>query len=76
MAGIKGETLDPAAKAKDAPNGTFLPLAQYADFESLATNRAVKLQAEAPRSKKTEGQSTISSIIGGLSRAQTLAVAS
>lgn len=53
MAGIKGEKLDPAAKAKDAPNGTFLPLAQYADFESLATNRAVKLQAEA-RSQKTK----------------------
>jgi predicted Ser/Thr protein kinase len=52
MAGIKGETLDPAAKAKDAPNGTFLPLMQYSEFESLASNRAVKMQAEA-KSKKT-----------------------
>ncbi len=53
MAGIKSESLDPAAKAKDAPNGTFLPLAQYTEFESLATNRAVKMQAEA-RSRKTK----------------------
>jgi serine/threonine-protein kinase len=53
MAGIKGETLDPAAKAKDSPNGTFLPLAQYREFESLASNRAVKMQAEA-RSRKTQ----------------------
>jgi hypothetical protein len=53
MAGIKGESLDPAAKAKDAPNGTFLPLAQYREFESLASNRAVKMQAEA-RSRKTQ----------------------
>jgi serine/threonine-protein kinase len=53
MAGIKGESLDPTAKAKDAPNGIFLPLAQYAEFESLATNRAVKMQAEA-RSRKTK----------------------
>jgi predicted Ser/Thr protein kinase len=54
MAGIKGETLDPTAKAKDAPNGTFLPLMQYAEFEALASNRAVKMQAEA-KSKKTQG---------------------
>jgi serine/threonine-protein kinase len=52
MAGIKGEYLDPAAKAKDTPSGAFLPLAQYREFESLATNRAVKMQAEA-RSRKT-----------------------
>jgi len=54
MAGIKGETIDPTAKAKDAPNGTFLPLMQYAEFEALASNRAVKMQAEA-KSKKTQG---------------------
>jgi serine/threonine-protein kinase len=53
MAGIKGETLDPTAKAKDAPNGTFLPLMQYAEFEALASNRAVKMQAEA-KSRKTQ----------------------
>jgi hypothetical protein len=54
MAGIKGETLDPTAKAKDAPNGTFLPLMQYPEFQALASNRAVKMQAEA-KSKKTQG---------------------
>ena len=53
MAGIKGETLDPTAKAKDAPNGTFLPLMQYAEFQALASNRAVKMQAEA-KSRKTQ----------------------
>src|SRR5580700_3570881 len=54
MAGIKGETLDPTAKAKDAPNGTFLPLMQYPEFQALASNRAVKMQADA-KSKKTQG---------------------
>ncbi len=53
MAGIKGETLDPTAKAKDAPNGKFLPLMQYREFEALASNRAVKLQADA-KSRKTQ----------------------
>jgi eukaryotic-like serine/threonine-protein kinase len=53
MAGIKGETLDPAAKAKDGPNGTFMPLIQYAEFESLASNRAAKLKADA-KSRKTQ----------------------
>ncbi len=42
MAGIKSETIDPAAKAKDSPNGSFLPLAQYSEFAALATNRAVE----------------------------------
>jgi eukaryotic-like serine/threonine-protein kinase len=53
MAGIKGETLDLAAKAKDSPNGSFTPLAQYAEFASLATNRAAKMQAES-KSRKTK----------------------
>ncbi len=53
MAGIKSETLDLAAKAKDAPGGAFLPLAQYPEFSSLASNRAVKMEAEA-RSRKTQ----------------------
>ncbi len=53
MAGIKGETLDPAAKAKDSPNGTFLPLMQYPEFQALASNRAVKMQADA-KSRKTQ----------------------
>jgi serine/threonine protein kinase len=53
MAGIKGETLDPAAKAKDSPGGSFLPLMQYAEFAALASNRAVKLQADA-KSRKTQ----------------------
>jgi predicted Ser/Thr protein kinase len=53
MAGIKSETIDPAAKAKDSPNGSFLPLAQYAEFAALATNRAAKMQADS-RSRKTK----------------------
>lgn len=53
MAGIKSESLDPAAKAKDTPNGSFMPLAQYSEFASLATNRAVKIQADS-RSRKTK----------------------
>jgi eukaryotic-like serine/threonine-protein kinase len=53
MAGIKAETLDPTAKAKDAPNGTFLPLMQYGEFEALASNRAVKMKADA-KSRKTQ----------------------
>ena len=53
MAGIKSETIDAAAKAKDSPNGSFLPLAQYAEFAALATNRAVKMQADS-RSRKTK----------------------
>jgi eukaryotic-like serine/threonine-protein kinase len=53
MAGIKGETLDPSAKAKDSPNGSFLPLMQYSEFEALASNRAVKLKADA-KSRKTQ----------------------
>jgi len=53
MAGIKGETIDPSAKAKDSPNGTFLPLMQYSEFQALASNRAVKMQAEA-KSRKTQ----------------------
>jgi serine/threonine-protein kinase len=53
MAGIKGETIDPAAKAKDSPNGTFLPLMQYSEFQALASNRAVKMQADA-KSRKTQ----------------------
>jgi serine/threonine-protein kinase len=47
MAGIKGEKLDPTAKAKDSANGTFLPLMQYPEFAALASHRAVKMQAEA-----------------------------
>jgi serine/threonine protein kinase len=53
MAGIKSESIDPAAKAKDSPNGGFMPLAQYSEFASLATNRAVKMQADS-RSRKTK----------------------
>jgi serine/threonine-protein kinase len=53
MTGIKGETLDPAAKGKDSPNGSFLPLAQFQEFESLASKRAVKMQADA-RSRNTQ----------------------
>jgi serine/threonine protein kinase len=53
MAGIKGETLDPTAKAKDSPNGTFLPLMQYSEFEALASNRAVKIKADA-KSRRTQ----------------------
>ena len=53
MAGIKSESIDPAAKAKDSPNGSFMPLAQYAEFASLATNRAAKMQADS-RSRKTQ----------------------
>jgi eukaryotic-like serine/threonine-protein kinase len=53
MAGIKGETLDPTAKAKDAPSGSFLPLMQYSEFEALASHRAAKLQADA-KSRKTQ----------------------
>ncbi len=53
MAGIKGETLDPDTKAKDNANGKFLPLMQYPEFEALAANRAVKMQAEA-KSRKTQ----------------------
>jgi len=53
MAGIKGETLDPMAKAKESHGGSFLPLTQYREFEALATHRAVKMQAEA-RSRKTQ----------------------
>jgi len=53
MAGIKSETIDAAAKAKDSPNGSFLPLAQYAEFAALATNRAAKMQADS-RSRKTK----------------------
>ncbi|HEV8000984.1 MAG TPA: serine/threonine-protein kinase [Planctomycetaceae bacterium] len=53
MAGIKGETIDPAAKAKDSPSGSFLPLMQYTEFQALASHRAVKLQAEA-KSRKTQ----------------------
>ncbi len=53
MAGIKAETIDPAAKAKDSPNGSFLPLMQYAEFQALAANRAVKMQADA-KSRKTQ----------------------
>jgi eukaryotic-like serine/threonine-protein kinase len=53
LAGIKGETLDVAAKAKDSPNGSFHPLIQYAEFESLASKRAVKAEAEA-KSRKTQ----------------------
>ena len=53
MAGIKSETLDPTAKAKDSPNGTFLPLMQYSEFEALASNRAVKMKADA-KSRRTQ----------------------
>jgi predicted Ser/Thr protein kinase len=53
MAGIKGDTLDIGAKAKEGPSGTFLPLAQYSEFASLASNRAAKVEADA-RSKKTK----------------------
>jgi eukaryotic-like serine/threonine-protein kinase len=53
MAGIKSESLDAAAKAKDTPNGSFMPLAQYSEFATLASNRAVKMQADA-RSRKTK----------------------
>jgi hypothetical protein len=53
MAGIKAESLDPSAKAKDSPNGSFLPLAQYSEFAALASNRAVKMQADS-RSRKTK----------------------
>ena len=53
MAGIKSESLDAAAKAKDTPNGSFMPLAQYSEFVTLSSNRAVKIQAEA-RSRKTK----------------------
>jgi serine/threonine protein kinase len=53
MAGIKGESLDPTAKAKDSANGSFLPLMQYPEFAALASHRAVKMQAEA-KSKATQ----------------------
>jgi len=53
MAGVKGDTLDIGAKAKEGPSGTFLPLAQYSEFASLASNRAAKVEADA-RSKKTK----------------------
>jgi eukaryotic-like serine/threonine-protein kinase len=53
MAGIKGETLDPSAKAKEGAGGTFLPLAQYSEFASLASNRAAKLEANA-KSRRTQ----------------------
>jgi eukaryotic-like serine/threonine-protein kinase len=53
MAGIKGDTLDIGAKAKDGLSGTFLPLAQYTEFASLASNRAAKVEADA-KSKKTK----------------------
>jgi len=52
MAGIKSETLDVTAKAKDSPNGSFLPLAQFREFESLMQHRLVKAEAEA-KSQKT-----------------------
>jgi eukaryotic-like serine/threonine-protein kinase len=47
MAGIKAESLDPTAKAKESANGSFLPLMQYPEFAALASKRAVKMQAEA-----------------------------
>ncbi|MGE3314547.1 MAG: serine/threonine protein kinase [Planctomycetaceae bacterium] len=52
MAGIKAETLDINAKAKDSPNGSFLPLAQFREFDSLVQKRTVKAEAEA-KSQKT-----------------------
>jgi serine/threonine-protein kinase len=53
MAGIKGETLDLTAKAKDTPNGSFLPLAQFREFDSLMQHRVVKAEASA-KSQKTQ----------------------
>ena len=35
------------------PSGSFMPLAQYAEFASLASNRAAKMQADS-RSRKTQ----------------------
>lgn len=53
MAGIKAGTLDTAAKAKDSPNGSFLPLAQFREFDSLVQRRMVQDEAAA-KSEKTK----------------------
>ncbi len=53
MAGIKGDKLDLTAKAKDSANGSFLPLAQYKEFDSLVQQRQVRTEAAA-KSEKTK----------------------